>query len=482
MAWLKRRGRMFYVAFPVKGRRHPKLISTGTSNEREADAFLDEWEREHVAGEDVQRPEAAPTVESWGREWNAARKVRDVLDWIHELGHLENHVFPELGPLRLTEVTKARMLTWIADLAKKRGRYGERIAPATVRKVSATCRALFREAVKRDLVVTNPCVWTRSDLPRKVTVSRTRDGGLSAEQVGLLIGDPRLPEDRRVLYALELLTGMRTGEAAARRWCDWQPVFLGELGRLVVATSYNTRHAIVKTTKTDVEKWAPVHPVLAEMLRQWKAAGWARAFGRVPGPDDLIVPAEKGGHRNNGTSHRLWWADLEALGIPRRRHYETRATFRSLALAGGAVEKDLDRITHPSPKAASDLYDRPALLWPRLCAAVRCVAVEPRGAGPGGRRANVEGVRGTGTPDEPGDGESPKTPVAARALVGSGLTAEQGNRTPQQRLSAPSTGFEDRARHQPRTLCRARVYVPGAAASSGPAGPVSHAPRRIGSR
>ncbi len=38
-------------------------------------------------------------------------------------------------------------------------------------------------------------------------------------------------------------------------------------------------------------------------------------------------------------------------------------------------------------------------------------------------------------------------------------TAEQGNRTPQQRLSAPSTGFEDRARHQPRTLCRGSVYV-----------------------
>lgn len=31
----------------------------------------------------------------------------------------------------------------------------------------------------------------------------------------------KVPEDRRVLYALELLTGMGTGEAAARRWENW---------------------------------------------------------------------------------------------------------------------------------------------------------------------------------------------------------------------------------------------------------------------
>src|SRR5512144_3150125 len=48
------------------------------------------------------------------------------------------------------------------------------------------------------------------------------------------------------------------------------------------------------------------------------------------------------------------------------------------------------------------------------------------------------------------------------------MTAEQGNRTPRQRLSAPFTGFEDRARHQPRTLCRGRVYVgcPGRSSST----------------
>ena len=53
-------------------------------------------------------------------------------------------------------------------------------------------------------------------------------------------------------YALEFLTGMRTGEAAVRRWRDWEPRFKEELGRLVAATAYNTRFQVEKTTKTDV--------------------------------------------------------------------------------------------------------------------------------------------------------------------------------------------------------------------------------------
>ena len=96
------------------------------------------------------------------------------------------------------------------------------------------------------------------------------------------IYDERIPWDRRVLYALEFLTGLRTGEAAIRRWRDWEPSFKGELGRIVAATAYNTRHKVEKTTKTDVEKWIPVHPALHAILVRWKAEGFDRAMIRAP--------------------------------------------------------------------------------------------------------------------------------------------------------------------------------------------------------
>jgi hypothetical protein len=160
---------------------------------------------------------------------------------------------------------------------------------------------------------------------------------------------------------------MTTGEAAIRRWRDGEPSFKGALGRLVAATAYNTRFQVEKSTKTDVEKCLPVHPVLHEILTTWNRAGWERFTGRAPGPDDLIVPAVKGGIRENSATGKDWTDDLVRMGRPHQRHHESRATFRSLALAGGADEKDLDRLTHPSPKTASEVYTRTGIIWPRLC-------------------------------------------------------------------------------------------------------------------
>jgi len=87
------------------------------------------------------------------------------------------------------------------------------------------------------------------------------------------------------------------------------------------------------------------------------------------------------------------------------------------------------------------------MISPRLCRAVECIAMPGLdsvvthpplrlGAGAENHPAYQGNPEGTGKP---------------------GKTAGQGNRTPQERLSAPLTGFEDRARHQPGTSRRARM-------------------------
>ena len=101
---------------------------------------------------------------------------------------------------------------------------------------------------------------------------------------------------------------------------------------LGAATAYSTEHRIEKGTKTEIEKWLPVHPALHE--------------------------------------------HLVALGVPLQRHDESRSTFRSRAMADGADERDVDRLTHPSPKGASDLYTRTGVIWPRLCRAVEAIRIE----------------------------------------------------------------------------------------------------------
>lgn len=465
MAWLRKRGRVFYVEFPVEGRRYPKRISTETTNRREAQAFLEEWLRVHPDGEDVARVATAGTTTDLIERWIADREARGKRSAAHEAARLREYVIPRLGTIPADDLRPSQIRAFVRELERLPSPRGGVLAPRTVLHVYRTLRQVFADAVADELLDRNPVVLKRADMPKKLDKDpHWRAGAVfSAAEVAALVFDPRVPEDRRVLYALEFLGGLRTGETAARRWRDWNAAE-EPLGSLVVTTSYDTRARTEGPTKTKRPRRVPVHPTTADLLRRWKAGGWARTFGRPPAPDDLICPSPTGAFRNASLSHRYFTEDLRTLGLRHRRHYDTRRTFISLGLAGGGRKDVLRWITH-SPGDVFDEYT--TLPWAALCEAVAAIRIGPPAAEPGLRLvASVEQVQSTGTPGARDDDEPPKDPGGARGSVSSGSTAEQGNRTPQQRLSAPSTGFEDRARHQPRTLCRARVYVAWPARSS----------------
>jgi hypothetical protein len=143
-------------------------------------------------------------------------------------------------------------------------------------------------------------------------------------------------------------------------------------GRLSVATAYSTRLRREKATKTERPGEIPVHSTLAVVLGEWRLRGWARFFGRRPGLDDLIAAAREGGMRDVGWALRRFHRDLDELGLRRRRHYDSRRTFISLALAGGARKDLLRWITH-APSDVFDGYTSPP--WSSLCEQVACLRV-----------------------------------------------------------------------------------------------------------
>jgi integrase len=417
-----RGGKLEAVIIRAEGEKVRKATGYDVGQEDEAEALLEEALRQIQANALPSSGEL--TVKAWGARWIEDRKARGKLEWPHEKSHLEHFVYGPLGGLALADVTDVAMLDWARGLAKARGPSGKTPSPTYIRKITATARALFKEAVRRHLIERTPCVWEDTDLPDLEANARVTEGGYEAADVGKLVYDVRIPEDRRVLYALEFLTGLRSGEAAARRWGDWEPAYLGRLGRLTAATAYNTRHRVVKTTKTRVEKWIPVHPALSELLEAWKAGGWERFYGRPPTPEDLIVPATKGGHRNNSHSWRCFQLDLAAVGLAHQRHYETRATFISLAEGAGADPEMIARITHASLHGAKDLYRRVRLYWPRMCDAVACIQIpRPRevttgGGDPGASRdaGEREPAETGSSPPEPGENQARQLAFDSPAL------------------------------------------------------------------
>lgn len=399
--------------------------STGfrVGQEAEAARFLEVLLAE-LGGAPLPEQPGSLTVRAWGERWAAERAARGIVSADIERSALRYHLFPQLGDVPIASLTKARMLEWVRTLpTRPKVDSQEPLAPRTVHHVAGTVRRMLAEAVDRELLVANPCMWrAKRDLPAKrdKVIGKRNRSGFAGWEVWQLLHDDRIPLDRRVMYGIDFLTGMRPGEVAARRWRDLDTT-TAPLWRLDVGTAFDTRHGREKTTKTNVEKIIPVHPMLAELLRRWYAEGWRDFMGRAPTPDDLVVPREGGGSRPNGNSYKAFKSDLKRLGLREgRSHYESRSTFRSLAMAGGAPRAELDLITHPSPREAADLYTRLEVVWPAMCRAVEAVQVAPRRddeAAPSGEVA--EGVAVSDPEKEKArrlSGFGPSTTVSAEGI------------------------------------------------------------------
>ena len=179
----------------------------------------------------------------------------------------------------------------VVDLFHKLRTDRERnLAQRTIYNTYTVVAALFRDAKLADLIEQTPCILDERQLGPLVDKDPEwrNEAVFARDEVETIISDARIPADRQMVYALELLAGVRPGEAAALRWRHYDPT-VTPLGKILVAKSYNTRGNIEKTTKTDAVKHIPVHPVLAAMLAQWRVGGWPEMMGRAPGPDDLIV-------------------------------------------------------------------------------------------------------------------------------------------------------------------------------------------------
>lgn len=450
----ERNGRLEAVFIRPDGTKSTRVTGCAPGQEAEAEEVLRLALAELNSAPAAPAPAGPLTVEAWGEKWIEDRKARGKLEWIYERGHLQHYLYPVLGSLPLDQANDVRLLDWARGLERMKGPTGKHPGPKYVRRITATVRALFKEAVKRHLVERTPCIWDNSDLPEMEANSRVTGEGFDVRDVARLIGHPKVPEDRRVLYAMEFLTGMRTGEAAARVWRDWDPEFLGQLGRLTVATAYNTRFRVLKSTKTRVEKWIPVHPALAAILEAWRREGFERFYGWKPGPDDLIVPATRGGPRNASHSWRCFQNDCGAAGVAKQRHYDTRSAFISIAEGAGADPAQVARITHASLNGAKDLYRRVRRYWPLMCEAVRCIklpALEPRevAGGVADEASKVDGsdensshavvLRNTGNGgrarESKASAEPPDSPVS-----GGVLPASPGSPAPSAPGSLPDAG------------------------------------------
>lgn len=277
-----------------------------------------------------------------------------------------------LGAIPLASVTSADLRAFVAWLLVQPSQRGGVLAPRTVRNAFDVVRRMLAWASSEDvrLIERSPCTDTPSNLPAIADKNREfrANAIFSRTEALALVTDARIPEDRRVLYALLLLTGCRVGEIAALRWRHWN-IDAEPLSRLLVANSIERETREEKSTKTGVARQVPVHPSLARILHTWKRSGWLALFGREPSSDDFVIPSRDGDARSTRHAHNKLQHDLQRLGFRPRRVHDFRRTLITFARDDGARSDVLKHVTHGMSKSSMlDVYS--SLAWSTYCTEV----------------------------------------------------------------------------------------------------------------
>ncbi len=418
----EKRGWLYVSYKDASGRWRNAATKLPKGQEKKAQKIADQLDAMVATGLAAGAAAGAPvTFRMWAEKWTKEQREAGVATADESLRRLEQHIYPALGSLTFPELRPRVVRAAVRALRNRKSRRGGPLAARSIWNVYAALHSCLEAAVAEELLEANPCVLRPGDLPARVDADpEWRDTAVFTHaEIEALISDERIPEDRRVVYALLFFTGPRFGEAAALRWRSYQ-ADVEPLGKLTYSRSYSTRRKEIgglKTARKGVAvRVAPVHPTLAKILAEWKVGGWARLMKRNPTDEDLVVPSRKGECRSVNHGLKKLHQDLERIGLRGRRQHDFRRTFLSLAQDDGADESKLRRITHPSKKAGDQVALYTTLAWRTLCAEVAKLRVEVRE----GRvlelpRAAVGAAPGDGLPPP---GRAAAGPIAAVEAVG----------------------------------------------------------------
>jgi len=321
------------------------------------------------------------TVRIWFSDWSKRRKNEGISSADDDERRIRIHVLqasPEFAEMPLDAVRRRHTKALLSRLKAKIGTEKDKLGARTVRNIWGALSSMFEDAVDSEVISANPCKLKRGSLPKRSDKDATwRSTAIfTRREVEQIVIDDRIPWDRRMFYAACFFAGgARFGEAAARRWRDYDPE-LRPLGRLKIETSYSTKTKKEKNVKTEVARHVPVHPVYAALLAEWKLSGWEQLIGRAPSPDDLIVPSREGAFRNANHMLHRFHEDLERIGLRPRRLHDLRRTFISLCREDGANKELLRWVTHGVSADVMDTYTTPT--WEALCSQVAILKLDLR--------------------------------------------------------------------------------------------------------
>jgi integrase len=250
-----------------------------------------------------------------------------------------------LGRMRLQEVKPVHVRAAV-DRVIEAG-----YAPRTVARVLMRLKALFREALRLELVARNPAEAIQVRLPKGEKAARA----LEPEEVARLLeaAEASRSRDMALLLRLMLETGLRRGEALALQWRDVD-LERGEVRVWRAWAKVGSKGAFTPL-KTPTAK--RVVPLPLGLLRRLKARK-EELLERL-NPEEVDGLHLVGGVKPvdpDAFNHYLRRL-AEKAGLGRVRVHDLRHTWATLALSRGIpLEVVSERLGHASPTITLNVY------------------------------------------------------------------------------------------------------------------------------
>ena len=260
---------------------------------------------------------------------------------------LNRYILPRFGETQIGKVTPEAIQRWISEEL-------DRLAPSSVHRHYRTMRTMFAFAIKRDLLIKNPCLAVTP--PR---VPRTDMNVLSVEQIEGIAD--AITARYRCFVLLAAYGGLRFSELVGLRRRDInadQVTVAGQL--LLIDNVWERTEAKTYSGHRTITISATVADERAAHLATWTG----------PEPDALVFTNQHG--RPVGPSFRqnVWAPACAKVGLGSRtiknhkpafsgipRFHDLRHTAASLAIAAGAHPKTIQqRLGHSSIVVTMDRY------------------------------------------------------------------------------------------------------------------------------
>jgi integrase len=245
------------------GDRHIKTFA----RKRDADTYHDTVRvdvRTGIHAADSRSVTVTKAGQLWLESGTKAGLERTTLDQYR--AHLNHHITPLIGEVKLTQLTVPMVRGFEDRLAKDR-------SSAMVRKVLHSLGAILADAQERGLIAQNVVRNLRGTRRGKTHTTKRQRGKL---KVGIDIPTPteiraliaHLTDRRRPLLLTAIFTGLRASELRGLRWADVD-LKCAVLHVRQRADGYNK----IGPPKSEAgERTVPLPPLLLNALREWRLA------------------------------------------------------------------------------------------------------------------------------------------------------------------------------------------------------------------